>query len=263
MRKDSVRLIAVLGLSLAVLFPILLFNSSKIDSIYDVLFESVALAVVIYIYFIARSVIAGSKKLQFGIAILVFTSAYDIITELKTLDDIADTYEFVDTMIEDGLRQIAYLLIAFGITDLIAKAKESARIDELTGLYNRKGLSKIKLDTFDLIYIDVDGLKRVNDTKGHNVGDLLLIRFAQALKRACEFDEQCFRVGGDEFVIIVKETRGDDFIQSLSSILHGEPISYSFGIETTNRLAFDEAMRRTDAQMYKMKQRHKEDVFKP
>ncbi|WP_337588512.1 GGDEF domain-containing protein [Vibrio mexicanus] len=152
------------------------------------------------------------------------------------------------------------MLIAFGITDLIKKAKESACIDELTGLYNRKRLSRITLENFDLIYFDLDGLKRVNDTKGHDVGDLVLIRFSQALKQACEMDEQCFRVGGDEFVVTVKEGRGQDYMQALSSILHGEPINYSYGIQTTSRSQLDDALKSTDAEMYKMKQRHKEET---
>ena len=45
--------------------------------------------------------------------------------------------------------------------------------------------------------LDLDGLKKVNDRKGHKVGDLMIVRFSQALSQAVLEDESVFRVGGD------------------------------------------------------------------
>ena len=106
--------------------------------------------------------------------------------------------------------------------------------DKLTGLYNRKKLSSIRMKQFDLIYLDLDGLKKVNDTKGHAVGDLMIIRFAQAINQIINRHEQAFRVGGDEFVIVVKPNEGQLFVDRLEHELQGENIRFSYGIEATN-----------------------------
>jgi diguanylate cyclase (GGDEF)-like protein len=88
------------------------------------------------------------------------------------------------------------------------------RTDTLTGLSNRSGFSEdltqaIKVATQDqqslgLLFLDLDGFKEVNDGFGHHVGDLLLVEVASILKEVIAPPAQLFRVGGDEFCIIVK-----------------------------------------------------------
>ncbi|TDO83489.1 PAS domain S-box-containing protein/diguanylate cyclase (GGDEF)-like protein [Halanaerobium saccharolyticum] len=102
------------------------------------------------------------------------------------------------------------------ITDKIKseeKIKYASYHDSLTDLYNRSYLEKkiqnlnqeIKLPTA-LIMADLNGLKLVNDTYGHNEGDKLLQKMAGILKESCRDNDLIARWGGDEFVILLPET---------------------------------------------------------
>ncbi len=85
--------------------------------------------------------------------------------------------------------------------------------DILTGLYNRtffeeeqKRFDLSRKFPISLIMGDVNGLKLVNDTIGHNAGDELLRQIAQILKKTCRGDDIIARIGGDEFVILMSQT---------------------------------------------------------
>jgi diguanylate cyclase (GGDEF)-like protein len=85
--------------------------------------------------------------------------------------------------------------------------------DKLTGLYNRRFYEEEvrRLDTernlpLSIIMGDVNGLKLLNDSFGHLVGDELLRKVAEVLKNACRNDEIIARLGGDEFVILLPKT---------------------------------------------------------
>jgi diguanylate cyclase (GGDEF)-like protein len=87
--------------------------------------------------------------------------------------------------------------------------------DELTGLYNRRGflsLSERQLKitsrsgcVMGLFYIDVDGLKRINDSLGHSVGDLALMSTAEVLRMTFRESDVVARLGGDEFGVLAVE----------------------------------------------------------
>lgn len=243
-------LCALFALSTLVAFVL---QNHYIDSRNDVWFESNTFFVLIFIYVISRNTILDNPFIQFGFLLLIFNQAYDLLTELVVLDAIADQYDFIDTLIEDGSLQVAYLLIAFGITKLIRQINDEACIDELTGLYNRKKLSSIQMKEFDLIYLDLDGLKKVNDTKGHAMGDLVIIRFAQAINSILSQHEQAFRIGGDEFVVVVRPQEGQAFVDRIKCELVGENIAFSYGIEATQKNDFYQALEKTDKAMYEMK----------
>ena len=79
--------------------------------------------------------------------------------------------------------------------------------DALTGLYNRSAYDFMKNDLDmsrnALLLIDVDKFKTVNDTYGHDVGDLVLKKVAEVLKYSFRSSDLVFRLGGDEFVVIM------------------------------------------------------------
>lgn len=99
------------------------------------------------------------------------------------------------------------------------KIQHLAYTDELTGLSSRAHfyLSIEKLvknsarnnSRFGLLYIDLDNFKNVNDSLGHDIGDLLLKKVAQHLKSACREVDYIARLSGDEFCIVVKDIVGD------------------------------------------------------
>jgi len=87
--------------------------------------------------------------------------------------------------------------------------------DDLTCLYNRRGffaaatqqlkLAQRNAQSLLLLFCDVDGLKKINDTCGHREGDLALIRTADALEQSFRGSDILSRLGGDEFVVLALE----------------------------------------------------------
>ncbi len=119
----------------------------------------------------------------------------------------------------------AHLVASIDITEskknqlLIEKL---AQYDHLTGLFNRRSLhddiqSFIENKTefgekFYVLFCDLDGFKGINDTLGHEAGDVLLKSIAQALKDICNDDIKAYRQGGDEFVVLLRDNNSDAFV---------------------------------------------------
>lgn len=138
-------------------------------------------------------------------------------------------------------------------TDITSKKKEQEEVlylsycDQLTGLYNRRyfenKLKEIDIEAnlpITLIMADVNGLKLVNDSFGHNLGDELLKKAADVIKRGCRTSDIISRLGGDEFVAILINTnslQAEQIIKRINKIALKEKvgaidISISFGYET-------------------------------
>ncbi|NOH63254.1 GGDEF domain-containing protein [Vibrio sp. RE88] len=237
---------------LAILVTTISYQTNP-ESYSDLLFEANTLFVLLFIYSISRELYRSNTFLKWGLILLVFNQAYDILTEIPVLDQWTDNNEFTHTLIEDGGIQIAYLLIAFGVTQLFRQMGEHAYTDELTGLFNRKKLFSIARQQFDLIYIDLDGLKQINDTHGHASGDLTIIRFAQAVNASVNPTDKAFRIGGDEFVIVVGPGEGEAFIDRIKQDLIEEQVLFSYGIEASTPETLKENLIKTDKAMYEMK----------
>lgn len=91
--------------------------------------------------------------------------------------------------------------------------------DRLTGLANRRGFEKCLTDletgsdncgNMALIFMDLNGLKYVNDQFGHNVGDELIIAAARCVEAAFSEIGTCYRIGGDEFAAILPDPEGNE-----------------------------------------------------
>jgi len=91
-----------------------------------------------------------------------------------------------------------------------------AQTDELTGIYNRRCLN-VQLPKYieraertgsplALVLLDLDRLKLINDTRGHDVGDIALQRLATLLKNSTRKTDLPCRIGGDEFALLIANT---------------------------------------------------------
>lgn len=152
----------------------------------------------------------------------------------------------------------------------IQKLETLAYNDELTQLRSRRVLSSDLRDLikneipFDLIYIDLNLFKSVNDLYGHSVGDEYLYFFAQEVKKRLGSKGGFYRIAGDEFVCLYMEDdlkRFLDSICTLPSHLPGRKVrflGFSFGIShfPDDASDIDELLRIADERMYKMKKRH-------
>lgn len=116
-----------------------------------------------------------------------------------------------------------------------------AEIDALTGVYNREQteiqiknyLNRIHGEMCAFIIIDTDNFKRINDTQGHMLGDVVLSEMASAMKRVMRAGDVVGRIGGDEFVIFMKnaktvknvEAKAEKLQKELRSLFRNEKVS--------------------------------------
>ena len=144
---------------------------------------------------------------------------------------------------------------------LLEEADERAHVDSLTGLGNRRSLSRdftvlaaslepgsrLQLSLFDL-----DGFKGYNDRHGHLAGDELLARVSARMRAAVAGAGRCYRLGGDEFCLLVSvdevaETIADEAAAALSE----HEVRCSFGSVTMGReTTLTDALRAADERMY-------------
>lgn len=175
--------------------------------------------------------------------------------------------------------------IALKNARLIEKILYLSRHDSLTGIYNRcyfeeqlmrifqqyKGSGTV----FSLAILDINDLKKINDTYGHESGDLLLKRFVQGLKECISNDDIFARYGGDEFAIIFtgkNRAQVEETIENAKSLFSHTTfmycgkkvatISFEYGItEFPEETAeYEELVRLADARMYKEKKKRKKPI---
>src|ERR1051325_5155407 len=154
--------------------------------------------------------------------------------------------------------------------------RNSSLKDDLTGLFNRRGLLKQAAPYFDfarrqketllLLFIDLDGMKRINDELGHNEGDNALINTAAILNRSFRSSDIIARLGGDEFTVLVTDlnTNKEDAITRLNENLkaynaseeRSHKLSLSIGCATLDperMTCFEELLEQADQAMYEQK----------
>lgn len=132
----------------------------------------------------------------------------------------------------DGKSAILYSL--YDITDkklYQRKIEQQAYTDFLTGLYNRMCCERDLARQIDnakktdsigaLLYLDLDDFKHINDGLGHQYGDVLLKAISHSLQRIQGIENTCYRMGGDEFVIVIppdQYSRFDQIVEDIKQI---------------------------------------------
>jgi two-component system cell cycle response regulator len=153
---------------------------------------------------------------------------------------------------------------------MLRTSRNEALTDALTGLGNRRALTRALDDALPdvqreaplvLALFDLDGFKHYNDTVGHPAGDVLLARLGRNLKAFLDGRGHAFRMGGDEFCVLL-DPRGEDptlIVEGAAHALseHGDGfwIGCSYGAVTLPNEATesDEALRIADQRMYAQK----------
>ena len=123
---------------------------------------------------------------------------------------------------------------------------KTAETDPLTGLLNKAAAEAMMTrmclsETGFLCVLDLDGFKSVNDVFGHDVGDRILVMFAKIITNSLEFPADCGRIGGDEFVVFMRNRkRGEDlnqFSQKINEeyiagakLILGDRLNFSIGV---------------------------------
>lgn len=148
--------------------------------------------------------------------------------------------------------------------------------DYLTGLANRRYFieqAELELsrhnryeNKLSLIMLDIDYFKKINDTYGHNVGDLVLQKIAEVSRSILRDIDIIGRIGGEEFAILLPETSLEDSIKvaerlrveisNASVILENSEVTFtsSFGVVAANKSNIDELLIKADKALYKAKE---------
>lgn len=214
--------------------------------------------------------------------------------EVPHTDNNTSTKNLIFTIL--GLFTVLIMIIIWLIKlfkDLVKEKTTSALLrerehylytDALTDLKNRNYFhTKLKpqLDNMELpvgiIVCDINNLKIINDSLGHHSGDLLLALFGDILKASAPHGSHIFRMGGDEFLIIIENTN-DSLVQSFidqlqrncrtrytfsdSNIKIRADAAIGYAIRNSSDEDFDELMKIADTNMYKNKKQKKNlDLF--
>ena len=156
----------------------------------------------------------------------------------------------------------------FFILDSIERRESHATLerlsfeDTLTGVFNRnrfnhdiEKLKKQRLNDVGIAFFDINGLKEVNDTKGHVEGDRLIKAAAEVISSV--FSGETYRIGGDEFVVIAVGSDEKAFNRGVEAVLEkltSEKISTSVGVSVADNTEHIEAhLTSADSKMYENK----------
>lgn len=145
-----------------------------------------------------------------------------------------------------------YVYYVFSILQLTKK-------DSLTGLLNRQAyyadVDNDQKNITAVISIDMNGLKAINDNNGHTAGDEALLTLTGCISRALKRRQLCYRIGGDEFVIICRKTTKAEMLQLVEDLkkqVAETKYSCSIGCSHLNdgAASVDDLLQRSDSMMY-------------
>ena len=192
------------------------FEIKKSPDIEDVIMEGMYLfAALICLFYIKR------------LNLFVMNSGWGLFTwglVIDFLDEFTKEPEFFDTILEGVVIIMGLLIIAYGFYIYYFQQKRTekklaylANHDNITGAYNRHYLARMmpqEIDrsiryghTIGLMMIDIDHFKEINDRFGHQQGDRVLKKTALFLKNKMRIVDKVIRYGGDEFLIVLPESR--------------------------------------------------------
>ncbi len=235
--------------------------------------------VILILNFLAYPAFMVARE-RFGVVIpdsySAYNSIYDLIFELLL------GFGMITLVMEDSRREVEQANRELQVAR--DRMEELARRDPLTASLNRHAFYSVVEDSRDgregarphgsVVLVDVDDLKRINDTHGHAAGDDVIRAVARSIRSVVRADDLVFRWGGDEFLVLLFGL-GEDVVQermrSLPAVLArvgipGVPeaagVSVSFGLASFgDDRGIERALEEADAAMYRAKQRRKEEII--
>lgn len=177
---------------------------------------------------------------------------------IRTGDELERLCEFMKKMEHDIIASSSQLAIA----------DWNSNHDSMTQLYNKRHykeqLKELQNDcTIGVIYFDIDNLKRMNDTFGHEKGDAVILKAAEFIRRYLTEQASGFRIGGDEFVMLIRDCT-EEKVQELVSTMRGDEKGNLSDVtaEFYCRLAIGGAFRKTAETLEETIKRADDEMYK-
>lgn len=221
-------------------------------------------------------VIASFMLFSTNDLLLLTTYSYEFKTRL--------VYVFLTIVALSGFYEMARQYSFMRLKTMKDKYEHQAQFDYLTLLPNRRGIQNILINEFQqgkmnsrvstIAILDIDKFKVINDEFGHEAGDLVLKHTSKVLSDCIRVQDSIGRWGGEEFLLLLPETREQEALILLESIRecvektpfeHGKislSITLSIGLcETSGNIDFNEAIKLSGISLYRAKQAGRNMVF--
>ncbi|SDC24594.1 diguanylate cyclase (GGDEF) domain-containing protein [Paenibacillus sp. UNCCL117] len=189
---------------------------------------------------------------------------------LYMFDDKQPLLKLLEQALPFGFYIILFLFIFERIIEIMQAIYTSSITDGLTKLYNRKYFHNRLTAAVQqrlpvaVIFSDIDNFKKLNDTKGHHMGDQVLKQVAQIVKEEAEEAGICGRYGGEEMVVMVTDASvpADELAERIRARVEAETIvTVSMGHSKLKKgIGPDELVKQADEAMYKAKSSGKNKV---
>jgi diguanylate cyclase (GGDEF)-like protein len=193
-------------------------------------------------------------------------------------DERASLADFAAIVMEAMEYRLASRKLLLQNLRVVEDAEKKANTDAMTGLGNRRALESAisrfesvihSGSTLDMMVavVDLNGLKQINDRRGHAAGDFLIVTFAAGLKNALRAEDHVYRIGGDEFAILSPVAPEPDFTtlrsrieavtEDVRKITGFGEAGASMGISAVSAAGFNvqKALDQADRKMYEEKKR--------
>lgn len=231
---------------------------ANITSYYEVALELIAVILLLFILIRAKEFISSSRLMSLGFLFLILSHLFGVIIEVKDVVELVMSWNVRPLLVMDAFYLVGLILLSIGLHRTVLEYIAHSNYDELTGLSSRNRLKNISLDKSEVnvIYIDLDDLKKVNDIYGHVAGDEYIIKFSEVLKMS-KYPSERIRIGGDEFVIFCDTRSTPLFLEELKRQCEKINVNFSFGTALVAPENLAESVNSADKEMYKMKKSKK------
>jgi len=192
----------------------------------------------------------------------------------RDTETLADRVEMLRQIMVEGwpeepeaVHRVLDAVVASAAIALSRRLEVDSRTDALTGAGNRRAFDEVlgaaiasasrQHYSVSLVIVDIDGLKYINDSEGHQAGDDALVRLAHALDTLLRREDHVYRIGGDEFAIIMPYCVVGATTDLMERVRGGGAPSFSWGVSSfpTEGVVPTSLVAAADASMYRRKSR--------
>ncbi|TBL81379.1 GGDEF domain-containing protein [Paenibacillus thalictri] len=215
--------------------------------------------------------IGQAGKYQVGLTIYFFAHTAHMVNTYMFAGK-QPFYTLVENMLPVAFFMIMFLLLFERVIELMQAIYTSSITDGLTRLYNRKYFDNVagkfiqRHVPVSVIFSDIDNFKKLNDTKGHDMGDKVLKQVANILREESEEYGICGRYGGEEMVVLVTDPDANcgELAERIRLRIEAETIAtVSMGYSKYKQgVTRDELIKQADDAMYTAKKTGKNKVVK-